>query len=115
MRPAFPLTLPVSSGQTVAQIYPAVTWRPPDCGSHPRKADIPITSRYSAGIYRHEMGGSEYYVVLTYPQTPEDFVGWTQSEDFQTAHMHRPPKEMFAGLNVSEMHEIIQLAEDPSR
>jgi hypothetical protein len=27
--------------------------------------------------------------------------------------MHRPPKEMFAGPNVFELHEIIQLAEHP--
>ncbi len=47
--------------------------------------------------------------------TPENFVGWTQGEDFQTAHASRPPKEMFAGPNVFEMHEIIRLAESPSR
>jgi hypothetical protein len=45
----------------------------------------------------------------------DDFARRTQSEAFQTAHMHRPPKEMFAGPNVFEMHEIIQLAERPTR
>ena len=65
-------------------------------------------------IHGREMGGSEYYVVLTTWESKEDFVGWTQSEDFQAAHSHRPPKEMFAGPNVFEMHEIIQLAEHPT-
>ena len=66
-------------------------------------------------IHGREMGGSEYYAVLTYWESPEDFVRWTQSEDFQTAHSHRPPKEMFAGPNVFEMHEVIQRAYRPSR
>ena len=61
------------------------------------------------------MGGSDYYVVLTYWENPEDSVPWTQSEDFQTAGLHRPLKEMFAGPNVFEMHEIIQLAQFPTR
>ena len=65
-------------------------------------------------MHGRAMGGSDYYVVLTYWESEQDFVRWTQSEDFQTAHMHRPPKEMFAGPNVFELHEIIQLAEHPT-
>jgi heme-degrading monooxygenase HmoA len=55
-------------------------------------------------------GGSQYYVVLTYWESEKDFVRWTESEDFRTAHANRPPKEMFAGPNVFEMHEVIQTA-----
>ena len=61
------------------------------------------------------MGGPAYWAVLAYWETPEDFMHWKQSEDFQAAHMNRPPKEMFTGPNVFEMHEIIRLAEHPTR
>lgn len=57
-----------------------------------------------------QIGGSDYHVVMTYWERKEDFVAWTESEDFRTAHSQRQPKEMFAGPNVFEMHEIIQSA-----
>lgn len=56
------------------------------------------------------MGGSNYYVVLTYWEDEHAFRAWTESEDFRRAHADRPPKEMFAGPNVFEMHEVIQIA-----
>lgn len=59
-------------------------------------------------LHGRNQGGSDYYVVLTYWQTQEDFVRWTESDSFREAHSNRPPKEMFAGPNVFEMHEIIQ-------
>lgn len=62
-------------------------------------------------LHGSDQGGSQYYVVLTYWQTAEDFAKWTASDDFREAHSNRPPKEMFAGPNVFEMHEIIQLVE----
>jgi len=40
-------------------------------------------------------------------------VAWTESEDFSRAHASRPPKEMFAGPSVFEMHEVIQTAGKP--
>jgi heme-degrading monooxygenase HmoA len=58
-------------------------------------------------------GGSEYFVVLTYWENERAFVAWTESEDFRRAHADRPPKEMFAGPNVFEMHEVIQTAGKP--
>jgi heme oxygenase (mycobilin-producing) len=61
------------------------------------------------------LGGSSYYVVLTYWEGEADFVRWTDSEDFRRAHASRPPKEMFAGPNVFEMHEVIQTAPDSVR
>ena len=57
-----------------------------------------------------QMGGSDYHVVLTYWERKEDFLAWTESEDFRTVHSQRPPTEMFAGPNVFEAHEIIQSA-----
>ena len=61
------------------------------------------------------LGGSPYYVVLTYWEREADFVRWTESEDFRRAHADRPPKEMFSGPNVFDMHEVIQTATAPTR
>jgi heme-degrading monooxygenase HmoA len=55
--------------------------------------------------------GSDYYVVKTYWETPEDFHAWTQSDAFKQAHASRPPAEMFAGPNVFEMHEVVMQTE----
>ena len=64
--------------------------------------------------FDHERGGWEpdpegqgYYEVKTWWRTFEDFVTWTKSADFAEAHSNRPPKEMFAGPNVLEVHEIL--------
>jgi heme-degrading monooxygenase HmoA len=65
-------------------------------------------------LHGSEQGGSDYYVVLTYWQSVEDFTNWTASDSFREAHSNRPPKEMFSGPNVFEMHEIIQLVEAKS-
>lgn len=64
-------------------------------------------------MHGQQMGGSDYHVVLTYWERKEDFLAWTESEDFRTAHSQQPPKEMFAGPNVFEMHEVIQSAGKP--
>ena len=64
--------------------------------------------------FDHERGGwiedpdaQVYYEVKTWWRTFDDFVAWTKSEDFATAHSSRPPKEMFSGPNVLEVHEIL--------
>jgi heme-degrading monooxygenase HmoA len=36
----------------------------------------------------------------------DDFVAWTRSPSFAEAHKNRPPKEMFAGPNKLEVHEV---------
>ena len=48
-----------------------------------------------------------YYEVKTWWRTFDDFVAWTKSPAFAEAHSSRPPKEMFAGPNVLEVHEIL--------
>jgi len=53
----------------------------------------------------------DYYVVMTHWQSKAAFESWTQSEEFKQGHANLPPKEMFAGPNVFEMHEVIQVAE----
>lgn len=77
---------------------------------HPGFVRLEILRPEPIMLHGQQMGGSDYHVVLTYWKRKEDFVAWTESEDFRTAHSHRPPKEMFAGPNVFEMHEIIQSA-----
>jgi heme-degrading monooxygenase HmoA len=54
---------------------------------------------------------SDYYVVQTYWESWEAFKAWTESEAFKKAHSSRPPKEMFSGKNVFEMHEVIDFSE----
>ncbi|MBI3092582.1 MAG: antibiotic biosynthesis monooxygenase [Candidatus Tectomicrobia bacterium] len=57
----------------------------------------------------------DYYVVLTHWESQEAFEAWTKSDSFKQAHAGpRPPKEMYAGPNVFEMHEVIQLSEKPT-
>ncbi len=48
-----------------------------------------------------------YYEVKTWWRSFDDFVAWTKSPAFAEAHQSRPPKEMFAGPNVLEVHEVM--------
>ena len=64
--------------------------------------------------FSHETGGwvedpdtQGYYEVKTWWRTLDDFVAWTKSPAFAEAHSSRPPKEMLAGPNVLEVHEIL--------
>lgn len=79
--------------------------------NHPGFLRLEILRPKTIEIQDRQMGGSNHYVVLTYWEREEDFVAWTESEDFRTAHASRPPQEMFAGPNVFEMHEVIQRTE----
>lgn len=58
---------------------------------------------------------SDYYIVLTYWENGQAFLDWTESAAFREAHANRPPKEMFTGPNVFEMHEVIQVAAKPRK
>ena len=59
-----------------------------------------------------EEGGEAPYVVKTYWESMEAFRAWTESEDFRTAHADPPPREMFAGANKMEIHEVA-LSQEP--
>ena len=72
---------------------------------------LEILKPLDVDLHGRTQGGSEYYVVLTHWESKEDFVRWTESPAFREAHSNRPPKEMFSGPNVFEMHEIIQSVE----
>jgi len=83
--------------------------------NHPGFIRLEILRPKPVKMHGTTMGGSDYYVVLTYWENEAAFLRWTESDDFRVAHANRPPKEMFAGPNVFEMHEVIQTAERPSR
>ncbi len=83
--------------------------------SHPGFVRLEILRPKAVDMHGQKLGGSTYYVVLTYWESEQAFVSWTESDDFRQAHANRPPKEMFSGPNVFEMHEIIQTAEPSSR
>ena len=70
--------------------------------------------------FDHEAGGfvddperEGYYEVKTWWQRFEDFEAWTRSESFAEAHRNRPPKEMFSGANVLEVHEVFLSTDRP--
>jgi heme oxygenase (mycobilin-producing) len=63
--------------------------------------------------FDHETGGwiedtsqQGYYEVKTWWRSVDDFVAWTKSPAFAEAHKNRAPKEMFAGPNILEIHEV---------
>jgi heme-degrading monooxygenase HmoA len=48
-----------------------------------------------------------FYEVKTWWRSIEDFTAWTKSPAFAQAHADRAPKEMFAGPNQLEIHEVL--------
>ena len=98
--------IPVASGQEAA-FEQRFRGRAGLVDRHPGFVRLEILRPKSIELHGAPMGGSEYYVVLTYWESAEAFRDWTQSEDFRRAHADRPPKEMFAGPNVLEVHEIL--------
>ena len=68
---------------------------------------------HETGGWTDDPDGQGYYEVKTWWRTFEDFVAWTQSPAFAEAHANRPPREMFAGPNVLEVHEIVTSTDLP--
>jgi heme-degrading monooxygenase HmoA len=69
--------------------------------------------------FSHEDGGFVtdadavgFYEVKTWWKTMADFEAWVNSPSFAEAHANRPPKEMFAGSNVLEIHEVFLSTDD---
>ncbi|MFQ5827908.1 MAG: antibiotic biosynthesis monooxygenase family protein [Candidatus Methylomirabilia bacterium] len=58
---------------------------------------------------------SEAYMVMTWWESEAHFKAWTESREFREAHANRPPKEMFRGPNVFELHEVFQHVERKGR
>jgi heme oxygenase (mycobilin-producing) len=66
----------------------------------------PMKFDHTAGTFVPDPEKQGYYEVKTWWRTLEDFVAWTRSPAFAEAHNSRPPKEMFAGPSVLEIHEV---------
>src|SRR3990172_9449757 len=99
--------IPVAPGQET-EFEKRFEGRGPPVEKQPGFLRFQILRPTSVEMHGGRMGESKYYVVLTFWETKEDFVRWTESDSFREAHSNRPPKEMFAGPNVFEMHEVIQ-------
>ncbi len=66
----------------------------------------PVKFDHESGKFQPDLEGEGYYEVKTWWRSFEDFEAWTKSESFAEAHANRPPKEMFRGPNVLEVHEV---------
>ena len=66
----------------------------------------PVRIDHASGKWVDDPEQQTYYEVKTWWQSFDDFVAWTTSEAFAEAHRDRAPKEMFAGPNVLEVHEV---------
>ena len=66
----------------------------------------PVKFDHETGKWVDDPNARGYYEVKTWWRTFDDFVAWTESPAFGEAHKNRAPKEMFAGPNVLEIHEV---------
>ncbi|MDH5671764.1 MAG: antibiotic biosynthesis monooxygenase [Myxococcales bacterium] len=66
----------------------------------------PMKLDHQSGQWSEDSDAEGYYEVKTWWRSFDDFVAWTKSESFAKAHADRPPKEMFRGANVLEIHEV---------
>ena len=67
----------------------------------------PMKMDHATGAFVDDPGVQGYYEVKTWWQSMDDFSAWTRSAAFAEAHANRPPKEMFAGPNQLEVHEVL--------
>jgi heme-degrading monooxygenase HmoA len=67
----------------------------------------PMKFDHGTGGFVPDAEKQGYYEVKTWWRTVADFEAWTKSPSFAEAHNSRPPKEMFAGPSVLEIHEIL--------
>ncbi|MBF0132762.1 MAG: antibiotic biosynthesis monooxygenase [Magnetococcales bacterium] len=60
-------------------------------------------------VLRPVDNSSHYHVIMTWWENKEAFEAWTQSPAFKEAHAaHRGAnRDMYAGPNVFEMHEVV--------
>lgn len=66
----------------------------------------PMRFDHDSGGWIKDDDAQGYYEVKTWWRSFEDFEAWTKSPAFAEAHKNRPPKEMFAGPNILEVHEV---------
>lgn len=66
----------------------------------------PMRFDHAQGRFVDDPAGEGCYEVKTWWRSVADFEAWTRSPSFAEAHANRPPKEMFRGPNVLEIHEV---------
>lgn len=66
----------------------------------------PMSFHRESGRFVEDPETKGSYEVKTWWRSIEDFEAWTKSEAFSEAHRSRPPKEMFDGQSVLEIHEV---------
>jgi len=66
----------------------------------------PMKFDHDSGGWLEDAETQGFYEVKTWWRSVDDFIAWTRSEAFAEAHNRRPPREMFAGPNVLEIHEV---------
>lgn len=67
----------------------------------------PMKFDHTAGGFVDDPTAQGFYEVKTWWRAIEDFSAWTRSPAFAQAHADRAPKEMFAGPNQLEVHEVL--------
>ena len=73
----------------------------------------PMKLDHQTGTWIEDPSQEGYYEVKTWWRSFEDYVAWTKSPAFAEAHGNRPPKEMFRGPNVLEIHEVVTSTDLP--
>lgn len=66
----------------------------------------PMSFQHETGTWVDDPQGEGFYEVKTWWRSLADFEAWVRSPAFAEAHKNRPPKEMFRGPNVLEIHEV---------
>jgi heme-degrading monooxygenase HmoA len=66
----------------------------------------PMKFDHETGFWHDDTQTQGYYEVKTWWRSFDDFVAWTESPAFAEAHRNRPPKDMFAGPSMLEVHEV---------
>ncbi len=75
----------------------------------------PVRFDHETGRFVPNPDAEGYYEVKTWWRSFADFEAWTKSASFAEAHQNRPPKEMFRGPNVLEVHEVFSSTDDASQ
>lgn len=72
----------------------------------------PMKLDHQTGTWSPDPDKEGYYEVKTWWKTFDDFKAWTMGPAFAEAHKNRPPKDMFRGPNVLEVHEVFLSTDD---
>jgi heme oxygenase (mycobilin-producing) len=73
----------------------------------------PVKFNHESGGFVDDPDAEGFYEVKTWWRSMDDFIAWTRSPAFAEAHANRPPKEMFRGPNVLDVHEVFLSTEEP--